>query len=611
MPTEQQLMTALRNADSAGDNAAAARFAQMIKEQRTASQDGPAEAAPEPGMSTMEALKGGADILGAGVYGAGEDVISGLSGLAAPLGEQAATVEAVQEAIPDYQMGEDAQKLVGVLSEKYKEHAPEIVKDVMTALQTGGQQVFERGMGTAKRLEEQGMPGMAEATKTGAAVFGAATEALPEAAALIPATAAGRAAVKGIASDIGGATKKAADFTSDAAKYVADDIAKSSVQLQRMSPAKAKIAELLESGAVDKRTAGFMLTDTGKLVKNKAEREAMKQGFSDRAVASIKQGSAADKARSRKMVNITERVTRDPDFAIENRPGDVVGESFLDRFKAVKRINKTAGQKVDKASRGLEGKTVDVNPTKDNFISSMNEIGVKVGDDLNPDFRGSSIEYNPADKKVITNVIQRVKRLSKSGDAKEAHDLKKLIDNQVTYGKAESLVGDSERILRGVRESIDDTLDGKFKAYDRANQSYSDTISAINEFKDVSGAKMNLAGPNSDKAVGILLRRLTSNAQSRTPLMSAMSALDEVANKYGIKFKDNILKQVVLADELEGVFKIPPPTALKGQVGQAITSAITESKVQQTAKGLGKVVEKVVGGPSEEAAFTAIKEILK
>ena len=131
-------------------------------------------------------------------------------------------------------------------------------------------------------------------------------------------------------------------------------------------------------------------------------------------------------------------------------------------------------------------------------------------------------------------------------DAFELHRMKRFIDEVVTYGKAgEGLTGKTERILKQLRTNLDSTLDDAFPAYNEANTIYADTIGALDALQDVAGRKMDLFGPNADKATGTLLRRMMSNAQSRVNLVDAVDNLEVVAKRYGSKFGDDISTQML------------------------------------------------------------------
>jgi len=191
--------------------------------------------------------------------------------------------------------------------------------------------------------------------------------------------------------------------------------------------------------------------------------------------------------------------------------------------------------------------------------------------------------------------------------------LKKFIDENVSYGKsAEGLTGKSERIVKKLRSNIDSTLDNNFPKYNKVNTKYAETISAIDNFQDVAGKKMDLTGTNAEKAVGTLMRRLMSNVQSRVRLLDSINDIEGMAKKYGGRFNDDIMTQVLFADELDSVFKPVARTSFQGQIGQAVDRAAmaTAAPVASTALKAGSKIIDKVKGKSEEKAFKYIKQLL-
>jgi hypothetical protein len=195
-------------------------------------------------------------------------------------------------------------------------------------------------------------------------------------------------------------------------------------------------------------------------------------------------------------------------------------------------------------------------------------------------------------------------------DAYELHRLKKYIDNVVSYGKtSDGMVGNVERVLKNLRRDIDGVLDSNFENYNTANTIYSDTINAIDSLQDVAGKKIDLSGPSADKAVGTLLRRLSSNAQSRTTLLDAMDVTEEIAKKYGAKFADDIDSQAVFVNQLEKVWGSDADTSFMGQVTSAV-SDVEKSNLGKV-KSVAKAAKDRILSKDEEKAFDLLKEYLE
>ena len=403
----------------------------------------------------------------------------------------------------------------------------------------------------------------------------------------------------------------------------------------KKSKLKEKVAELLEKGSTDRETAGFELKDdlakdpdaissfsesvrTGadKVQTDKVAVEAIKQGFDEGVIATVKGSSKKDKKKMLGMVGRMERGKKNAREAALNRPSDIAGETVKGRFDFVLRKNKEAGKQLEVEANKLKGRQVEFTESVDSFLVDLEGMGITVGPNLKPNFRGSDIEGSTGAENVIKKVVDRMANNVKAPDAFELHRLKKFIDEQVTFGKAaEGLTGQAERVLKSLRRSIDGALDKAFPSYDAVNTQYADTIGALDSLQDVAGRKMNLIGENASKSIGTLTRRLLSNAQSRITLLDSINEVERVGRKYGGKFDDDVISQVLFVDELDALFGPVARTSLQGQgeqiarrTAQAATSK--EGAFSAAVDVAGKGVEKL-RGINEEAAFKAIKELLK
>ena len=465
------------------------------------------------------------------------------------------------------------------------------------------------------------LTGQALGGEQGRRVLGAIGQGLPSAAiegALL------KASIPGAASKLPRIVRPVEDI----AKINVDDIVKGVFKFQ--TPTKQKIARLINEGSTDAATAQFRLTGEAvkpqvtkiqqalniggpRITKDAAAIETIKQGFDEGVIAAVKGGTQADKTKMLKMVNLMERSKKNAREAIFNRPSGVAGDSLLERFKVVNQANKNAGKELDSVAKSLKGKSVDHNPAINSFLSNIDDMGIKVNDNFSLDFRGSILEgTSPEALKAQSILNTTTKRLltTKVPDAFDVHRMKKFIDSQVTFGKsATGLAGGSERVLKSLRRGLDESLDKAFPEYDAVNKVFAETRTAIDNLQDVAGKKMNLTGKNADEATGTLLRRLMSNAQSRVPLLDSVKELEAVALRNGGKFDDDIITQVLFADELDAVFKPIARTSFQGQIGQALPDVPT-TLTGLAVKGATKVAEKAQG-INESAAFESIKKLLK
>jgi hypothetical protein len=218
-------------------------------------------------------------------------------------------------------------------------------------------------------------------------------------------------------------------------------------------------------------------------------------------------------------------------------------------------------------------------------------------------------------------------RLGKKGppDANDAHVLKRIIDSNVTFGKTKTgLSGDTSRVLKQFRAELDRALDETFPAYNEVNTQYAKTRGALDSIQDVAGRKMDLTGERAGEAVGTLLRRVMGNAQSRVRLLDSIDEIETVAREYGgggtLKLEgpglggDDLLMEILFADELDRVFGSTARTSFQGQIEQGVKqasrAATKDGAVEAAIGAVAKGAEKL-RGIDDAGRFKAIRELLK
>jgi hypothetical protein len=427
---------------------------------------------------------------------------------------------------------------------------------------------------------------------------------------------------------------------------------------KRQSPTKQRIARLIEEGSADIDTARFSIdtpriplrpgdtpqsatssnrfarlksfldVEGPKIKTDSVAVETIKQGFDEGVVAAIKASSPADQAKMLKMTKIMERGKQNKRFAAENRPSDVVGDSLMDRFRVIRKANTDAGRRIRKAASDIKGKPVDLEAATNGFAQSLDDLGVRLVPDnkgnFKPDFEFSQL--SPGDRGPMKEVIRQMNIRGRDGaiDGLTAHKMKKIIDNNVTFGKVKTgISGDAERALKGFRSSINKALGDTFPEYGKQNKIYSETIGVLDTFQDIAGRKLNLSGENVDKSVGTMMRGLLSNNKTRIRLLDSVNEIEAAAKKFGVGDKkllpgkglgsDDLLNQILFADELDSRFGPAARTSLAGEVGkeiqrgaQVVRGGAFETAVEVTAKGIEKA-----RGINDKAAFKSMKELLK
>jgi hypothetical protein len=385
-------------------------------------------------------------------------------------------------------------------------------------------------------------------------------------------------------------------------------------RLQASRDLKAQTEAIIKNKP-DSRVAKYMIDGQGKVVNDPVAKEVIKQGLDEGTVATIKGASAKDKQAMNKALDILEQRKLDKKYAALNRSSDVVGETAMDRVKFVQSANQKAAQQLEGVAKSLKGQSVDPTPAAQSFIDDLSDLGVTFSNGK-PVFKGSNIEGVTPAEGLITKIINRMKEVG--DDAYDLHNLKKFIDEQVSYGKAgEGLTGNTERIVKALRSNIDSLLDNNFAQYNQVNTQYSTTRQALDSFLDAAGSKFDITKAGAEKQLGTLMRRLLSNAQSRVQVQNALDDIQNVAETFGGKFDDDIISQMVFVDELERVFGSQAPTSFQGGIEKGIQKGVNVArKLKDTTgmfdlalEGIGTGIEKA-RGINEENLIKSLRQIL-
>ena len=378
----------------------------------------------------------------------------------------------------------------------------------------------------------------------------------------------------------------------------------------------AKIREALVSGEGDKVAAGYMLDGSRKVVSDPAARELIKQGkgldsFDPGKVSLFSGASKLDKKAFSEMVEIVSDGLTNAKKAALHRPGSVVGDSLMQRYKFVQAVNRQAGKDVGKAAKALKGSDVDTTTPMAGFLDDLEGQGVSIVDG-ELDFALSAFEDIPGAEKLLKDLWKRLNVLDKSRDGLHIHRFKKFIDNQVDIGKRGNnpIVADAERIALNLRGSVNKSLQDVSPAYANANQRFSESIGPLKEFQRISGKNFDPESVNANEFAGKIARRMLSNVQSREPLIDAIHAMDEIAINNGAKFNTDIATQIMFVEQLEQSFGSFAQTGISSEVGKGVSKAMRGDKIGIIADAAGHVINKA-RRVNEEAAIKALKEFVK
>ena len=382
---------------------------------------------------------------------------------------------------------------------------------------------------------------------------------------------------------------------------------------------KKEIADTLINDPADTSVVNYRLVNNQPVI-DVPINEALKQGWKDGTLSTIKAATDKDRQAMTKMLNIFKMGEKNEKFRATTRPADILGDTVESRISFLTKANKEAGNEINKvANSQLRGKRVNFDPAINTFIDDLSALGVRVEVDSNgvakAILQGSDIQGDKQAQRVLNAVLERLSTV-KPPDAYGIHTAKRFIDTQVDFGKrnpANPLTAQAERTLKNLRRNLNESLGDTFPDYKAANAKYSDTVSTLDDLQKAAGTQINFDSPNADKALGVAMRKLTSNYGTRANLIDALDQANQTATKYGMKIEDDVINQLIFVNELDRMFGAQAQTSLKGQVAEAMQTGIDIARGGAARRAVELLAEGAenLRGINKENAVKAMEELLK
>ncbi len=381
----------------------------------------------------------------------------------------------------------------------------------------------------------------------------------------------------------------------------------------KLSDKQHDVGVLLRNSPERAETAAYKLSD-GKVVPHPEAKQALSQGWTKQTVAWVKSSNNATKGNIKKMIDIARG--RSPDTgtgrkSMDTRPSDVLGDSLHDRYKFIKGANKSAGRTLNQIAKTMKGEKVDINGALQNFDSSLNELGIKLtrndAGDLVGDFTYGKIAKS--DHGLIKENIQQLDRVMKGNiNFYTAHELKQILRRTgLSYKETIGTPGASpevQNLFKNLSREIDTVLDGRSKAYDQQNIKYGETMEIIDAYKGV--VKKRLFQDSAGSSMGTLMRRLTSNAESRVDIRDMLAGIERISKKYGGNFTDDLYAQQRVANEMEDVLRAAAAkTSIKGELGASAGRSTANNAIQGVTTGI-----RFIKGQNETKALNSLQKLL-
>lgn len=394
---------------------------------------------------------------------------------------------------------------------------------------------------------------------------------------------------------------------------------------EKLNPSRAlSIKQSMLRDPYNESNVGYRISGT-QVVGDSMAGELLKQGWDPGVVTAIKAASDEDRRNMLKMINLYEAGKQNKKFALTNRPNDIVGQNIDRRIEFLDSTRRDAGKMLERvAEQQLKGTRVDVSGPMDQFIQDLQNLGVSVKFDskgvAKANLQGSDLQGDKASQRLFNSVLERLSDVQ-APDAYGVHTAKRFLDAQVSYAKkniSNPLSAQAERVVKGLRANLNRSLSDLNPDYAAANARYADTKTALDDLQKSVGTKIDLDMPNAAKAIGTAARSLTSNNQGRVQMLNALNQANQIAAKYGAKFNDDVLNQLMFGNEIDRMFGAVADTSLKGQMAQAVETGVRGAQQAATQGGLVGLAAKTIGagierarGINEENAIKAMKELLR
>jgi len=347
---------------------------------------------------------------------------------------------------------------------------------------------------------------------------------------------------------------------------------------------------------------------------------AKRQGFDERALRVIEVSNPETKSRVRSMVDILEGRKNNARVAATRRSSDPIGGSVFKRYKGLDELRKEAGAELDSVAK-TKLKNISVNTSNEaaTFYDGLKDIGIKFrmkNGKAIPVFSQMDDINEAGAKRVLSKILPRLKE---DMTAQQAHKLKRLIDSSVTYNglptQDVALPKALESSLKKLRASLNEKIGESSSEYAAANAKFSQAVEPLSQMDKMFKSMLGLSESQSiETGIGTKASRtLMSNNATRGAMLDVLEQADSVLKSNGREFKDDLINQVVVIDELERMFGSEATASFTG----ASARAVEQKGIEAAGTAIGIPLDLLrtsidaVKGVNEEAAIKALKKIIK
>lgn len=282
------------------------------------------------------------------------------------------------------------------------------------------------------------------------------------------------------------------------------------------------------------------------------------------------------------------------DFQAADDPYLIGGNEFRKRVDPLLEIQNKVGKELSAVASALpEGSisTAGVN-TREAVISRMKKVkgldGLSIDDDGQLNFSRTSMKGHRSEsmRKELQKDFDEITNEGASGIHNKRQELYDEV-SKVDYEKQ----GAREKALNAMRQGGADILEKVSPQYKQLNKEYATTSEIVDDLKRYLKLPEDAAKNTLDLEASLLVRRLTSNAQSNPKIRHLLSEMEGKLGEHGITFDTRMdTVQEMLNAATRYYPNIKRGTSLAGQV-EAGTMHIPTSKSQIIQGGIEKLTK--------------------
>ena len=378
------------------------------------------------------------------------------------------------------------------------------------------------------------------------------------------------------------------------------------------SAKKQDIRKAITEG--DVTSAGWKINKSGSVVKDDLQRDLIKNyGVNENMLVNKNSMSMADKGEAVKMINIVENRIRKGSVADNVIPRVVIGNNAMKRVDVIRNAQDEARKRITHAVKvDLSGRPVDKASLINNFVDDLGNLGVEITEKGKLDFTNSQITGNLTPLREAYRLIN-----TKTTDAAKLHQVKQSLDKLINYENPfkDPVDARAQGAIRSLRGQLNGKLRELSSQYAKANDTFAEATKGLEPFYKSMGKKFDVESTYVDAQAAQELRKLITNYNSALPMRKAIDTLDATARQFGGEFKDDIMTQVLINNELERTFGSFVPGNAQGVI-EAGTEIGTKSALRKfgvagdiAAGALDTAKDKFTWNPPSKEQLELVKKL--